>query len=177
MEAALLRQYPTLVDFGNKFNIHAVSKYGKKEYLDAAINGNYCTLKGLQKAYGEGAPQAWLIIQLTGLSQALGLTDKTTRFQLEEIAEMLYDDWGWLKYTEFLQAFRYLRKLYYYGRFDTSTILNGFKDWNRLVRVPTIERLEKSEQMKREEEWKRKAVPMPESCKNKLNQLLNKFSV
>lgn len=127
-------------------------------------------MKGIEKAYGEGTPQAWLILQLTGLSKALGLSDKTTAFQLEDIAELLYDDWGWMKYTEFLQAFNYLRKCDFYGRFDTATILNGFKDWNKFVRVPTINRLEQAEQARREEEWKRKAVPMPESCKIKLKK-------
>ena len=167
----MLKRYPTFIKFGSTFGKSAVTNYAGRENLDLCVNGNFCTLINLRNIYGKGTPQAWLIVQLTGLAEALGLQDKVTNYQLTDIAELLFDDYRWLKFTEFLQAFRYLRKIDYYGRFDTSTILNGMKQWNYSVRVPCIERHEKAEQAKREEEWKRRAVPMPESSKQKMKEL------
>lgn len=171
----MLENYPTFIKFGVKFGKSAVTQYATRDNLNLCVNGNFCSLINIANIYGKGTPQAWLLVQLTGLAEALGLQDKVTSYQLTDIAELLYDDYRWLKYTEFLQAFRYLRRIDYYGRFDTSTILNGMKQWNNSVRVPTIERYEQAEREKQEAEWKRRAVPMPESSKRKVQELWQKL--
>ena len=125
--------------------------------------------------YGESAPKAWLVVQLTGLAISLGLDAKTRKEQLLDLATILADDYGWLKYTEFLQIFNYLRRYDFYGRFDPAVILKGIRDWNKYVRVPTIEAHERQLREAEEERWKQNAVPMPAATREKLNKLLGKF--
>ena len=167
---SLLADCPKVKDFYKKYNDEAVIKYATFENEDDFINGDHCSLIDLNKAYGDGKAQAWLLTQVTALAFALGLNEKTNKFQLKEITYAIYKRFFYLKYTEMIFAFDYLRTINYYGNFSISTILQGIEEWDLGVRSKVIEKREQAERIRKEEGWKKTAVPMPDFVKRHLEE-------
>lgn len=92
-------------------------KICKNAYL--CFYGNYPTLYDVSKSFSRNTPVIWLITQLYDLSEYCGCKDKLDAQQLEQCAQLIADNYTYLKITE-LMLFFYRFKLARYGRFYGS---------------------------------------------------------
>ena len=67
---------------------------------DRAIIGTAPMLCTIDAAYGEGSAAQWLIPQLHDLCVAVGVKTKLDDNQLKQLAQMIRDEFGFLKTTE-----------------------------------------------------------------------------
>lgn len=95
--------------------------------------GNFPTLALLRRAYGVSASY-WLVPQLVNLSQFCGCKDKLKGEPLEECAELIAQQFYFLKTSE-LMLFFYRFKSGRYGRFygavDPLVIMQALRDFVR----------------------------------------------
>lgn len=112
---------------------------------------NAPTLWTVNLAYGFGTAQEWLAYQITDLSEFSGAKDKITDRQLDQIIQIITDDYGFLNMAEImLFCRRFKRGLYdkFYGSVDPIAIMQGLNEFCR-------ERNEAYAQRdKRMQEWK-----------------------
>ena len=96
--------------------------------------GNAPTLQTIALAYGENAPTAWMVIQLSELAEFCGSKDKLDTHQLDECAKIIASSVRFLKITE-LMLFFYRFKLGLYGKFygavDPLTITSALLEFRR----------------------------------------------
>ena len=85
---------------------------------DDCFFGEYPTLARL-KAYGASTPASWLMPQLLNLSEFCGCRDKLSISMIEELADIIAQEWYYLKVSE-LMLFFYWFKSGKYGRFYGS---------------------------------------------------------
>ena len=107
------------------------------------------TLGELRGRYGEGAPQAWLVPQLTNLSEYCGVRDKLRDSVLRECAGVIATNWYYLKTSElmlFFHRFKCGKYGRFYGSVDPLIIADAL---NQFVFDRNIE-LDKIEQAERE---------------------------
>ena len=134
------------------------------------VLGTAPTLGEVCAAFGKGAGAAWLVPQLSNLSEFCGCRDKFTRAQLKETARLIAGEYPWLRLTE-LMLFFHRFKLGHYGRFygavDPLVITSALRDFLS-YRAALIER---ARQWQAEREWaeaKRRAVSYEEWKKLKV---------
>lgn len=85
-------------------------------------------------AYGFGTAQEWLAYQITDLSEFSGARDKITDRQLDQIIQLITDDYGFLNMAEImLFCRRFKRGLYdkFYGSVDPIAIMQGLNEFCR----------------------------------------------
>lgn len=89
---------------------------------------NAPTLWTVNLAYGFGTAQEWLAYQITDLSEFSGAKDKITDRQLDEIIQLITDDYGFLNLAEIMLFCRRFKKGSYdkfYGSVDPISIMQG----------------------------------------------------
>ena len=94
--------------------------------------GNYPTLAELNQAYNTKTAQAWLIPQLTDLSEFCGAKGKLTVNQLTQCAEIIATDYYYLKVSELMLFFSNMKRSKYgrfYGAIDPMTIFSAMDDF------------------------------------------------
>lgn len=99
---------------------------------DDCYFGNYPTLAELNRAYNPKTAQAWLIPQLTDLSEFAGAKGKLTDNQLIQCAEIIATDYYYLKVSELMLFFSRLKRSKYgrfYGAIDPMIILSSLDDF------------------------------------------------
>ena len=98
---------------------------------DDCFFGDYPTLARL-KVYGASTPASWLMPQLLNLSEFCGCRDKLTIGMIEELADIIAQEWYYLKVSE-LMLFFYWFKSGRYGRFygavDPLVITTSLRDF------------------------------------------------
>lgn len=95
---------------------------------------NAPTLWTVNLAYGFGTAQEWLTYQITDLSEFSGARGKITDGQLDQIVQLITDDYGFLNMAEImLFCRRFKRGLYdkFYGSVDPIAIMQGLNEFCR----------------------------------------------
>lgn len=119
--------------------------------------GDAPTLYTLRKAFGDDAPEAWLMIQITELSEHAGCRDKLTTEAITELSKVITTGYGFLKLTElmyFFVLFKAGRFGRFYGAVDALTISKGLYDFLRL-RNEELTRFERAQQERIDEQKRR----------------------
>lgn len=99
-----------------------------------AFMGKYPVLAELNATYGETMAQMWLIPQLKDISEYAGCRDKFTMEQLERTAQVIADNYYFLKVTEilvFFERFRSARYGRFYGAVDSLLIMEALNTFVR----------------------------------------------
>lgn len=95
---------------------------------------NAPTLWNVNIAYGFGTAQEWLAYQITDLSEFSGARDKITDRQLDQIIQLITDDYGFLNMAEIMLFCRRFKKGSYdkfYGSVDPIAIMKGLNEFVR----------------------------------------------
>lgn len=125
--------------------------------------GNFPTLALLRRAYGVSASY-WLVPQLVNLSQFCGCKDKLKGEPLEECAELIAQQFYFLKTSE-LMLFFYRFKSGRYGRFygavDPLVIMQALREFTRERNV-AYDRHEDKERQRREKAGREAAMSYAE---------------
>ena len=120
--------------------------------IDRAFRGNAPSLGLIAKAFGNGARDTWIDIQLTELAAFSGCKDKLTDHQVQGLIDIIAEEYCYLKVTELMYFFRKFKAGEYgkfYGTVDPITItcaLKEFCDDRRAI----LSRLEYAEKKERE---------------------------
>lgn len=119
---------------------------------ERCVAGSAPTLADANAAFGANTGAAWLVGQLTDISEFCGCRDKLTKEQLEGTARLVASAYPWLKFTE-LMLFFHRFKLGLYGRFygavDPMVITMALRDFMS-DRAALIEA---ARQRREEQEW------------------------
>lgn len=83
---------------------------------DLCYFGEFPTLATVNRKYGVGTANAWLIPQIANLSEFCGCKEKITPIQIKECASIIANEYYFLKVSE-LMLFFYLFKAGRYGKF------------------------------------------------------------
>ena len=124
---------------------------------DKCFFGDYPTLAELNVAYSPKAAQAWLIPQLTDLSEFCGAKGKLTENQLAQCAEIIVCDYYYLKVSELMLFFSNMKRCKYgkfYGAIDPMVILSALDDFLQERTYAYEERLQAEQRKTREESMK-----------------------
>lgn len=116
------------------------------------------TLGILNTAFGTETANAWLIPELVAVSEFCGCRDKLTDGQLEETARIITASYPWLKVSELLLFFGWLKQGKYgrfYGCLDPMVITTSLQDFI-CDRALYLEKVAQQERDKQAEEEKKK---------------------
>lgn len=161
----VLQKYGTREQFLVTMNpaIQAVAA----KHPDRCYFGDAPTLGILRKAYGENMAVMWLVPQLDDL---IAFTNSRQLMNLEQtkfVAEIITNEYGWLKTSE-LMLFFYRFKAGYYGRFygtvDPMIITTAIRSFLK-ERSEAYDKQRKDEERREREEYAKHAVTAEEYCK------------
>lgn len=141
------------------FGVANQMRYTKDE--DRCYFGTAPTLGQVNAAYGYATSQEWLTYQLADLSEFSGARDKITASQINQLANIIADDYHWLKLTEVMLFFRKFKKGEYgrfYGSVDPITITQALREFIR-DRNTAYHKHEQLERERREAEDRRRNPP------------------
>ena len=135
------------------------------EDADGCFFGSYPTLSEVRRDYGREIAIAWLVPQLTNLSEYCGARDKMTEAQMEECAYMIVTEYHHLKISELMLFFhrfkagRYGKR--FFGAVDPLAILEALGSFVQ-ERSEAISRRETAKVLARIDEARRNAVTYEE---------------
>lgn len=161
------RRYGSIEDFLLTFSPDKQMTYCA--YEDKCFFGTSPTLGKLNNAYGKNAASAWLVPQLVSLSEYCGCKDKLTDMQLRELAMIIATKYGYLKVTELMLFFYWLKSGIYgrfYGVIDPMVITTSLLSFIA-VRSEIKTRKEQEEYERRMEESAKRAITHEEYLKRK----------
>lgn len=95
---------------------------------------NAPSLWNVNIVYGFGTAQEWLTYQIADLSEFSGARDKITDRQLDQIIQLITDDYGFLNMAEIMLFCRRFKKGTYdkfYGSVDPIAIMKGLNEFCR----------------------------------------------
>jgi hypothetical protein len=131
------------------------------ENADRAILGTAPMLCTIDAAYGEGSAAQWLIPQLIDLCAAVGVKTKLDDGQLKQLAQMIRDEFGYLKATE-VMLFMWRFKGGHYGEFfgsvDIQRVMRALRGKFTDERVKVIDRHEGELRDRERQEWAKHAL-------------------
>lgn len=113
---------------------------------------NAPTLWTVNVAYGFGTAQEWLAYQIADLSEFSGAREKITERQLDQIIQLITDDYGFLNMAEIMLFCRRFKKGRYdkfYGSVDPIAIMQGLNEFCR-ERNEAHQQAEQAEQERKE---------------------------
>lgn len=155
----LTERYGGWTDFLQTF--HVVKQESYTRLPERCYFGSAPTLQHVNKDYGRGTAEEWLLYQLDDLSEYCGARDKLTKGQMRSLAQLLTQEYGWLNVAEFMLFFRRF-KLGRYGRFygsvDPMAITIALKERFLPERYEAYERKEQEEREHEREEKERNAI-------------------
>lgn len=122
-----------------------------------AYRGQAPTLGIVSKAFSYGTATSWLEVQLFDLAEFSGCKQKLTLPQIQEVADIIMKEYGYLKLTEMMDFFRRFKRGDYgkfYGAVDPLTITCALREFlvKRNEIVSRYEAIEKAEEAKRDPE-------------------------
>lgn len=94
----------------------------------------YPSLGKLNEVYGKNTAKAWLIPELVDLSEYCGVNRKITANQLSQCADIIANDYHYLKVSEMLLFFGKFKRCCYgrfYGTVDPLVIIEALKEFCR----------------------------------------------
>ena len=132
-----------MISFCTKYNPDRQVSCAEKEKLDNSFFGGHMTLADIKEKFGKGADAVWLIPHLESLNEFFGGND-TARFlserQIYDLAKMIAGEYYYLKVTEFMVFFNWLKLGKYgkmYGRVEpmaiTTALISFLNDRNYLI--------------------------------------------
>lgn len=128
-----------------------------RNHFERMFIGDAPTLWTLRLAYGDDAPEVWLMLHITELSEFAGSKDKLATEAINELSKVITTEYGFLKVTElmyFFVLFKSGRFGRFYGAVDALFISTALHDFLR-VRTEELTRIERREQERRREEQER----------------------
>lgn len=143
--------------------------------VDRAIFGTAPMLCTLDAAYGEGSAVTWLIPQLYNLCASVGVKVKLDDSQLTQLAQMIRNEFGYLKATEvMLFVWRFKAGCYgeLYGSVDPIRIMRALRGKFSDERANHIDLHEKMERDMERRKWAETAATPEqiEAIKKKFNK-------
>lgn len=142
---------------------------------ERAILGMAPMLCTLDAAYGVGSAVVWIIPQLHDLCAAVGVKTKLDDGQLKQLAQMIRDEFGYLKATE-VMLFLWKLKAGHYGEFfgsvDIQRIMRALRNRYIDYRNKILDRYD-AEKRDRERQERAKNALTPEQIKELKKRLLN----
>lgn len=125
---------------------------------DRCYFGNCPTLSELNAVYNNDyIAQAWLIPQLTDLSEFCGVKEKINSFQCSQCAEIIANDFFYLKASEVMLFFAKFKRGEYgrfFGAIDPLFIINSLRLFCQ-ERILIYEKKENEERLKENNEQKK----------------------
>lgn len=97
---------------------------------ERCVTGNSPTLIDFKCMYGENKAELWLAIQIKDFSEYTGVKKKLTTFQIEDTARVILSDFYFLKMSEVLLFFAYMKGGRYerfYGAVDPLVITSSLR--------------------------------------------------
>lgn len=123
------------------------------ENPDRAYFGNAPTLMTLRCAYHDGAATMWLLPQLYDLGEYCGVKDRLDKGQLKQLAQIVTQEFSFLKVTE-VMLFLYRLKAgcygHFYGSIDPMVIMTALRHNFMRERADAIDKHERAQQ---QAEW------------------------
>lgn len=132
-----------------------------------AVLGKAPMLCVIDAAYGDGSAVTWLIPQLRDLCVAVGVKNKLDDAQFKQLAQMIRDEFGFLKATEVMLFLWRLKAGHYgefYGSVDIQSIMRALRGKFFDERTKVIERYE-GELKDRERQERAKTALKPHEIK------------
>lgn len=133
-------------------------------HVERCILGSAPTLGQVNAAYGANTSAAWLITLLTDVSEFCGCKEKITPKQIDQLADIIALNYGYLKVTEVMLFFWWFKSGRYgrfYGAVDPMVITTTLRDFIR-DRNALMARKESEDEERRHAEWKRRAISYEE---------------
>lgn len=115
---------------------------------ERCVTGNSPTLVDFKHMFGENKAELWLAIQIKDFSEYTGVKKKLTTFQIEDTAMVILSDFFYLKMSEVLLFFAFMKGGRYerfYGAVDPLVITSSLRMFLR-DRAKIIEQHETEEQ-------------------------------
>ena len=134
--------------------------------IDVCFFGDYPTLAEINRVYGEETAFAWLVPQLTNLSEYCGCKEKLQGKKLENCADVIAIEYYYLKVSElmlFFHRFKSGRYGRFYGSVDPLVITTSLREFIK-ERAVAYERPDQEERERKERESQKKAVTWDEYC-------------
>lgn len=158
ISARVTKTYGSRGDFLKMFNPDSQLKVVAKG--DRCFFGTAPTLCELNITYGCSMAKAWLIPQLFDLSEFCGCKDKLSARQMEQLADIIVQQYASLKITEFMWFFNNFKIGKYgkfYGAVDPLVITTALQDFMNERAQRSARRQLELEQAERET-WRNGAV-------------------
>lgn len=131
------------------------------------VFGNAPTLSQVSAAYGMDAGAEWLVYQLSDLGEVMGVKETFNGHQISELAQLISAEYHFLKVSELMLFFRYVRMGIYgqfYGTIDTTKMMGWLRVFVR-DRNGMYQEREEKEREEKMRNWKRDAMPIEEAIK------------
>lgn len=128
------------------------------------IFGSAPTLSQINATYGENTAAAWLVPLIFDVSEFSGCAKKLSKAQISELANIIVENYHWLKVTEVMLYFWWIKSGKYgrfYGSVDpmifTEILPQFIQDRNAI-----IAKRDQIEEEKKHSEWKKNAMTYQE---------------
>jgi hypothetical protein len=130
---------------------------------------NFPTLAQVNATYSRQTAEAWLTPQLYDLSEYCGCREKLKGRPLEQLAEIIAQDFHYLKISEimlFLRRFKAGRYGHFYGSVDPLVIVTALRTF-LAERAEAYTRRESLKQQQRYDAYRREAITYEEYLNHK----------
>lgn len=136
--------------------------------------GNYPTVAQISNRFGKEVAVAWIVPQLSDLSEFCGCKGKITPKQIKECAWLIAQNYFYLKISElmlFFSRFKQGKYGHFYGSVDPMLIMSSLQDFLR-ERNDAIFDMESEKNMRHEQEARKNAMTRAEYLEFKRKQSL-----
>lgn len=116
-----------------------------------AYMGKAPVLGVVGKAFSTGTAKSWVIVQLWDLAEFCGCKTKMTERQMDELAQIICAEYGYMKLTELMDFFRRFKTGEYgkfYGAVDPMVITCALQEFRR-DRAQIIDRFRRDDEEER----------------------------
>ncbi len=141
------------------------------KYLERVFMGNAPAIFTVKDAYGVNIAESWIESQIYDLSEFSGSKDKLSTAQIEQVAQVIIAEFGYMKTTElmyFFMLFKSGRFGKFYGAVDGLVITIALRDFCeiRAEKIREFKKRRNEEQRKIEQiEHDKQAISYEEYCK------------
>ena len=163
-----------------RYSQEIISRYGDKQkfmltftcshekayckHVWRCIFGKAPTLSQVNAVYGKNTSTAWLVPLIYDVSEFCGCKEKLNKQQTDDVANIIANDYHWLKVTEVMLFFWWFKSGKYgkfYGNVDPMVITSALREFIR-DRNAIIAKRDSMEIEKKETEWKKNAMTYQE---------------
>lgn len=144
--------------FMNTFTFEHEPTYCR--HAERCVLGSAPTLSQVNAAYGANTSAAMMIPMLFDVSEFCGCKEKITPKQIDQLADIITLDYGYLKVTEVMLFFWWFKGGRYgkfYGSVDPMVITTALREFVKDRNV-LIARKESEDEERRQAEWKKNAI-------------------